>query len=53
MASLLVPETGIEPVWPCGRGILSPLRLPVSPLRQMEEQDGEDDHIRTREGSQE
>ena len=23
MASLLVPETGIEPVWPCGRGILS------------------------------
>ncbi len=27
----LVPGVGIEPTWPCGRGILSPLRLPVSP----------------------
>ncbi len=27
----LVPGTGIEPVQPCGRGILSPLCLPVSP----------------------
>ncbi len=32
---VLVPETGIEPVRPChGRGILSPLRLPVPPLRR-------------------
>ena len=29
----LVPEPGIEPGCPCERGILSPLRLPVSPLR--------------------
>ena len=28
---VLVPGAGIEPAWPCGRGILSPLRLPVSP----------------------
>lgn len=27
----LVPGVGIEPTWPRGRGILSPLRLPVSP----------------------
>ena len=27
----MVPGVGIEPTWPCGRGILSPLRLPVSP----------------------
>ena len=27
----MVPGTGIEPVQPCGRGILSPLRLPISP----------------------
>ena len=26
-----MPGTGLEPVWPCGLGILSPLRLPVSP----------------------
>jgi hypothetical protein len=26
-----VPGAGIEPAWPCGRGILSPLRIPVSP----------------------
>src|SRR5579862_7867810 len=28
---VVVPGAGIEPAWPCGRGILSPLRLPVSP----------------------
>ena len=26
-----VPGAGLEPAWPCGRGILSPLRIPVSP----------------------
>ena len=31
---LVVPETGIEPVWGCPRGILSPLRLPIPPLRR-------------------
>ncbi len=36
-----MPETGIEPVRPCGRGILSPLRLPVSPLRPKGEEHGE------------
>ena len=30
----LVPELGIEPRWSCPRRILSPLRLPVSPLRR-------------------
>ena len=30
---LLVPEVGIEPTWGCPRWILSPVRLPVSPLR--------------------
>jgi hypothetical protein len=31
----LVPEAGIEPAWSFwNRGILSPLRLPISPLRQ-------------------
>ena len=29
--NLLVPGAGIEPARPCSRGILSPLRLPVSP----------------------
>ena len=30
----LVPEAGIEPAWALwARGILSPLRLPISPLR--------------------
>src|SRR5690606_17625762 len=29
--SCLVPGVGVEPTWPRGRGILSPLRLPVSP----------------------
>ena len=28
---LMVPGTGIEPVQPCDRGILSPLRLPIPP----------------------
>ncbi len=27
----IVPGAGVEPAWPCGRGILSPLRIPVSP----------------------
>jgi hypothetical protein len=30
----ILPEVGLEPTWYCYRGILSPLRLPVSPLRQ-------------------
>ena len=29
----LVPEVGIEPTWGCPRGILSPVRLPIPPLR--------------------
>ena len=29
----MVPEAGLEPAWCRHRGILSPLRLPVSPLR--------------------
>ena len=29
----VVPEVGIEPTWGRPRGILSPVRLPVSPLR--------------------
>ena len=28
----MVPEAGLEPACPCGRGILSPLRLPISPF---------------------
>ena len=31
----LVPLTGIEPVWCCHRGILSPLRLPIPPQRRV------------------
>ena len=31
---LVVPEVGIEPTLPEGNGILSPARLPVSPLRR-------------------
>lgn len=27
-SAFLVPEVGVEPTHPCGRGILSPLRLP-------------------------
>ena len=30
----LVPEVGIEPTWARARWILSPVRLPVSPLRR-------------------
>ena len=33
----MVPETGLEPVRCCHRGILSPLRLPISPLRRVME----------------
>ena len=29
--SVFVPETGIEPAHPCGRQILSLLRLPIPP----------------------
>ncbi len=32
----MVPGTGLEPVRCCHRGILSPLRLPISPPRQLE-----------------
>jgi hypothetical protein len=32
--NLLVPEVGIEPTWGRPRWILSPVRLPVSPLRR-------------------
>ena len=28
----MVPEAGLEPAHPCGREILSLLRLPISPL---------------------
>jgi hypothetical protein len=31
---LLVPEAGLEPAQGCPRRILSPLRLPIPPLRQ-------------------
>ena len=30
----MVLEAGIEPAHPCGYRILSPVRLPVSPLQQ-------------------
>ncbi len=30
-----VPEAGFEPASPCGRRILSPLRMPISPLGQL------------------
>ena len=33
----MVPEEGVEPSLPEGNGILSPARLPVSPLRLEEE----------------
>ena len=29
----MVPGGGVEPPWGCPRGILSPVRLPVSPSR--------------------
>jgi hypothetical protein len=38
---IMVPEVGIEPTCPCERGILSPLRLPVSPLRHGRDYIGE------------
>ena len=31
----MVPIAGVEPAWYCYRGILSPLRLPISPYRQI------------------
>ena len=31
--NLLVPRAGVEPARPYERGILSPLRLPISPPR--------------------
>jgi hypothetical protein len=34
----MVPEAGLEPAHPCGRGILNPLRLPISPLWQVYEE---------------
>ncbi len=34
-AEYLVPEVGIEPTRDCSHGILSPARLPVSPLRRV------------------
>lgn len=30
----LVPKAGLEPARCCHRGILSPVRLPIPPLRQ-------------------
>ena len=35
LAIVMVPEVGIEPTRGRPRGILSPVRLPVSPLRQL------------------
>lgn len=32
--SSLVPEAGVEPARGCPRWILSPVRLPISPLRR-------------------
>ena len=32
----MVPKTGLEPVRDRSRGILSPLRLPIPPLRHVE-----------------
>ena len=34
-AFVLVPETGVEPARPCGQRILSPMRLPITPLRHI------------------
>ena len=33
LLNLLVPRAGVEPARPYERGILSPLRLPISPPR--------------------
>lgn len=35
LSGSLVPEAGLEPAWYCYRRILSPLRLPVSPLGRL------------------
>ena len=35
LEDFLMPQTGLEPVRCCHRGILSPLRLPIPPLRHM------------------
>ncbi len=46
----MVPGTGIEPVLPCGKRILSPLRLPVPPPRRCDgfyQKNGGDTRIRT------
>ena len=43
-----VPGTGIEPVLPCGKRILSPLRLPVPPPRRPNKgENGGDTRTRT------
>ena len=31
----VVPKGGIEPPWDCSRRILSPVRLPIPPLRHL------------------
>ena len=38
-----MPGPGLEPGLPCGKGILSPSRLPVSPSRQTRKASGEVD----------
>ena len=42
-----MPEVGVEPTHPCGYGILSPARLPVSPLRPGSVQDSNVNLIRS------
>ena len=37
--SVVVPRTGVEPVWDCSQRILSPQRLPVPPPGQAENKD--------------
>ena len=37
---LLVPKVGLEPTSPCGRWILSPVRLPIPPLGQPDSYSG-------------
>ncbi len=43
----MVPEAGLEPAQPEDRGILSPLCLPIPPLRQIFVKIGGDTQIRT------
>ena len=43
----MVPRAGLEPARYCYRGILSPLCLPIPPLRQLISIDGGDTRIRT------